>query len=182
MPMPLKHPNDCLAIKEEIDTNTSLPHKFFITMTWEPEMISSMKNKLKTADQSKMKLVDAETAPLEAWKINQFHHYLIRLAEATNSHLQAYGGLNPEWEHHHFHAILLSEKKIQLNAIKDIWNYCVPAAKNAKHYDPTKFAVPYIFTRHYGIPTRKTYCPGIKNSCRNGNCEHQGGNLLQRSA
>ena len=56
------------------------------------------------------------------------------------------------------------------------------AAKNAKHYDPTKFAVPYIFTRHYGIPTRKTYCPGIKNSCRNGNCEHQGGNLLQRSA
>jgi len=180
MQMPLQTPEDCLAIKEEIDTNKRLPHKFFITMTWEPEIISAMEDKLKPVPRSKMAWIDSKTAPLEAWKINQFHNYLIRLASGTNSHLQAYGALNPEWENHHFHAILLSEKKIELRAIKGVWENCFDVAKNAQHYNPTRFAVPYIYSGHYGIPTGKIYCPGKKNSCRNGNCQHQGGELLQQ--
>ena len=183
MIIPLQTPIDCLAIKDEIDHNKQLPHKFFITMTWMPEVISTMESKITADPRSKIKLVDSKMTPLELWKINQFHHYFVRLAKQTNSHLQAYGAINPEWENHHFHAILLSQVPLELTAIRTSWDYCLPTAKNAKIYDPRQAAVPYIFSRHYGIQNKgKVYCPGIRKSCRNGNCEHQGGNFLQQSA
>lgn len=183
MIMPLLSPDECFFIKDEIDENTQLSNKFFITMTWQPETIIQMAEKINADPRTNRQSKAAKIAPLEAWKVNQFHHYFVRLAKRTNSHLQAYGALNPEWENHHFHAILLSEKSIDLTTIRTTWDYCLPTAKNAKRYDKRQAAVPYIFSRHHGIQNRgRVYCPGVKKSCRNGNCAFEGGNILQRSA
>ena len=183
MLLPLLQPEEHSFIRAEIDRTLSLPNKFFITMTWHPDWIEQMSEKINTEPQAKIRAEASKMPPLEAWKINQFHHYFIRLAKRTNSHLQAYGGLNPEWEHHHFHAILLSELPMELSTIRTTWDYCIPTAKHAQRYNPERNAVGYIFGRHYGIRNEgRVYCPGVKKSCRNGNCKFEEGSILKRSA
>ena len=172
-------------VKDEIDNNADLPHKYFVSLAWSPAEVCRMWSELQDKMSAPKKVIEAA---LDDWKMNQAHKFVVELARDTNSHIQAYSGLHePTKEHIHFHTILCSEKPLSTREIMNSWKYCNNMSKDVKIYDPNYLgvlgnAVTYVMHIHRPIPNQgKVYCPKKLRACRKGKCKHTGGNILQRT-
>ena len=74
-------------VKDEIDNNADLPHKYFVSLAWSPAEVCRMWSELQDKMSAPKKVIEAA---LDDWKMNQAHKFVVELARDTNSHIQAY--------------------------------------------------------------------------------------------
>ena len=167
----------CREIKHKIDNDVDYGFKYFLTLTWSPRVLVSMRTKVIR------KQPDIDDASLDVelmdWRIKQSRWFFINLAKKTNSHLHPYIAIAPPEEHEHLHTILLSTDKILRKYPRQLWEH--GRQVDFKEYDPdygmrnhgdeNRNAVRYTFSKHIPIPNDYgPVCPAKSRSCRRGDC------------
>ena len=166
-------------LKTYIDSQNQYEYKYWITLTWDIETQLKMKaavcKRLNiTTDAEELHNIQKIEDELEQWKVNQARRWFIDIAKINKSHLYPWWGTNTEDANWHFHAVILSEKRLYKGKSLSKWQQCKPVGKDWHVYNPMKGAIPYIYRGHYAVINQKgAFCPALAKSCRRGRCKHQ---------